>query len=89
VSSAWEGSHWRNILLLLGDQPVALRAGARVRVRVAARLAGPQPRYAFETEVSEEAGDESSCWRRVGTELQYPEAAMNVNDAMDALMAGD
>lgn len=94
VSSDWEGSHWRNILLRIGaDAGVPVRAGQRLRVRTAAELAGPQPRYSFEAEVWErgernDAGgvDEDGRWRAVGPRIEYPEAALNCNDMMDLLM---
>lgn len=86
----------RNVLLLLVDSPVVLQAGRRVRVQAMAALASAQPRYEFTAWVQDEGVDhptdgmkgcEAAGWRPVGQTVAYPEAAMNVNDAMDALMA--
>ena len=47
VSSADEGSHWPNVLLLLPEEE-QLEAGQALIVRTRAELAGEQPRYEFE-----------------------------------------
>ena len=89
VSSAWEGSHWRNVLLML-DQGVSLAKGQRVRVRVTCDLGGPLPRYTFRVECEEAQGeaDGAAHWRSFGSPLVLPEAALNCNDMMDLMMDG-
>lgn len=83
VSSAWAGSHWYTVFLLL-DASTPLVAGQRVRVLATCELAGPQPRYAFEV-WREEAG--GGAWQALtDSPICYPEAALNVNDAMDVWM---
>ena len=82
VSSAWAGSHWRNVLLLL-DGETPLTTGQRIKVATNCDLAGARPTYTFETWVEEEG---NSSWRSLGPPICYPEAALNVNDAMDCLM---
>ena len=83
VSSAWEGSHWRTILLLLDDE-VAVEEGQKMVVRTSAKLAGAQPQYWFEVLLEEEEG---GVLRPLApARMSYPEAALNVNDSMDALL---
>ena len=88
VSSAWEGSHWRNVLLTL-DHHVDLEAGQRLRVDTSCELGGPQPRYTFEawfedtSAAGDTHGDTPAAWRSLGPMLHFPEAALNCNDMMD------
>lgn len=95
VSSAWRGSHWRNVLLIL-DQPTPVQTGQRVRVRTRAELAALTPVYEFEAWLEEQAGAggdwsghgaTSWSWRSLGRPIAYPEASLNCNDMMDHLMA--
>ena len=91
MSSAWEGSHWRSIFLLLGDGGgVRVAAGQRVRVLTLAELGGPQPRYSFEAAlwVPAVAGGKGGegVWRAVGRQIEYPEAGLNCNDMADLLL---
>jgi type I protein arginine methyltransferase len=90
VSSAWSGSHWRNLFLLLGDG-MALARGDLVRVHATAELNGPQPRYTFRTRVcaAASAAKGSGGWVDLGGTIEYPEASLNVNDACDLMMAQD
>ena len=91
VSSAWAGSHWRNILLLLGDG-VAVQAGGTVRVKTTCLLGSSQPRYTFEVLMRQQAARDKPMiarWVAVGGLVEYPEASLNVNDAMDLMMAAD
>ena len=60
-----------------------LACGARVRVAAECALGGARPSYTFETWVQEVA---TGAWAAAGPPLSYPEAALNVNDAMDVLM---
>ena len=94
VSSAWPGSHWRNILLLLSDGGMLVCKGDAVRVKTTCELASPQPRYTFEAFVQRQTvqGEYAAeqRWEPVGGKIEYPEASLNVNDAMDLItMAGD
>ena len=82
VSSAWEGSHWRTVLLLL-DEEVAVADGQRMLVRTAAELASPRPSYSFEVLIEEEGGKLRPL---APARMSYPEAALNVNDSADALL---
>lgn len=82
VSSAWEGSHWRTILLLLDDE-VAVAEGQVMLVRTSAELAGAQPQYWFEV-LLEEAG--GALRPLAPARMSYPEAALNVNDSADAIL---
>jgi protein arginine N-methyltransferase 1 len=98
VSSAWPGSHWRNVFLTI-DEAAPVRAGQRVRVRTSAELAAPTPVYEFEAWLEERAecaeagaggewsGHGGSVWRSLGPRMAYPEASLNCNDMMDHLMA--
>ena len=91
VSSAWHGSHWRNILLLVSDG-VAVRKGDRIRVDTSCQLGSSQPRYTFEAFIRQQAARDKPMvarWVPVGGRVEYPEASLNVNDAMDLLMAGE
>ena len=89
VSSAWAGSHWRSIVLLL-DEAVQVRAGDEVRVRTSVALAGALPLYTFEAFLVPAGGGEGGgggggggTLRALGSPLHYPEAALNCNEAVD------
>lgn len=84
VSSAWEGSHWRNVLLLF-ERQVSIEAGQRVRVHATCDIGGPQPRYTLEASVEVASPDEGggATWQTLGPALSLPEAALNCNDMMD------
>ena len=83
VSSAWAGSHWRNVLLVL-DEAVQVRVRDEVRVRTSVALAGALPLYTFEAFLVP-AGEEEGGGRlrALGSPLHYPEAALNCNEAID------
>ena len=83
VSSAWAGSHWRNVLLVL-DEAVQVRVRDEVRVRTSVALAGALPLYTFEAFLAP-AGEEEGGGRlrALGSPLHYPEAALNCNEAVD------
>ena len=88
VSSAWEGSHWRNVLLLL-PAAQAVSAGQLVRVQTSAELGGPQPQYTFDVSLQEPVGGTGAGqWRVLDVALCYPEAALNCNDMADLMMDG-
>ena len=70
-------------MLLLLDGETPLTTGRRIKVATKCDLAGARPTYTFETWVEEEG---ISSWRSLGPPICYPEAALNVNDAMDCLM---
>ena len=86
VSSAWEGSHWRNVLLLLSGGGVETQAGARVKVLARCELGGPLPRYTFETWLDASTSGAEEDWRSLGQPICLPDAMLNVNDAMDVAM---
>ena len=58
-----------------------IEQGQRVVVRAACELAGARPRYTFDVSLAGADGE-----ARLGDTLCYPEASLNVNDAMDVLM---
>ncbi|KAL1530910.1 hypothetical protein AB1Y20_001801 [Prymnesium parvum] len=81
VSSAREGSHWPNVLLLLPEEhPV--EEGEAIVVATHAELAGEQPRYEFEFFVEEPSAtsgevaagaDASATRRRPLGKIYYPD----------------
>ena len=78
VSSAWEGSHWRTVVLLL-DAATEVRAGDVLLVKTSAALAGAHPRYTFAACLEQSGG----AVRALGPTVHYPEAALNCNEALD------
>ena len=82
VSSAWAGSHWNTILLLLAGE-VRVEAGQAIVVHTTAELAGVQPRYTFEAWLLAAGG----ARRSLGPPIGYPEAALNCNEMADLLLA--
>jgi len=91
VSSAWRGSHWRNVLLTL-DAILPVLAGQRVRVLTRAELGAQTPVYQFEAWVEDLEGRDASKgdvlrWRSLGPAMSYPGSSLNCNDMMDHLMA--
>ena len=84
VSSAWTGSHWNTILLLLARE-VRVEAGQAIVVHTSAELAGTQPRYTFEAWLLAANGARSS----LGPPISYPEAALNCNEMADLLLSDE
>ena len=74
---------------MLGDEAIAMAKGSRIRVRTTAELGGSQPRYTFEAWWRRDGAEDDEPWHRFGEAVHYPEAALNCNDAMDCMMAGD
>ena len=76
ISSMDVGSSWSNVFLLL-SHPTAVEAGAQLKVRSHAMLAGSQPTYRFEVLYGKGMSNDSSAHGEalelLGT-LEYPEA---------------
>jgi len=79
VSSAWAGSHWAHIVLLLSGA-VKLNKGQIVKVHATCELGGTQPQYTFETWLGE-----GGNFQFLEPAFRYPESSLNCNEMADMM----